>query len=315
MKRIFILAALLGTVVACNEDKIFEKEQYKNVFSLVSDENNIYSMVLDLEEDENIGYISASMGGTNPTTEDLVIQLEEAPELLDSYNFSNFDVETGKYYPALPKSKYDIESFTLRIKAGEIGGEIPVRIRPAGLSPDSLYFIPVRVASYNAFELNPDKTSLLFRVRTQNRYAVSDGTSAYAQTMKRKLKSEDFWLTLPATKTLYPLSSNSVRINPGAEAVEAKITEYNKKCIVVEVNDDNTVTLKPFKNIVVTQIDGDPDYPNIFRIVDDGYKTYKEFLLYYEYWIPGTFANTIYQVKEELRLEFSDTKDDYEWTY
>jgi hypothetical protein len=46
-------------------------------------------------------------------------------------------------------------------------------------------------------------------------------------------------------------------------------------------------------------VEDDPDFPNIFKIEDDGYRKYNTFLLRYNYKVGGT----TYQMKEELRIE------------
>ena len=43
-------------------------------------------------------------------------------------------------------------------------------------------------------------------------------------------------------------------------------------------------------------------FPNIFKIEDDGFKTYKTFLLRYNY----VSGSTVVEMKEELRLEFKE---------
>lgn len=58
----------------------------------------------------------------------------------------------------------------------------------------------------------------------------------------------------------------------------------------------------------LTQIDGNSDFPNTFSIVDDGYNTYKTFLLRYDYVDPDD--GNMYEMSEELRLQFSE-RDEY----
>jgi hypothetical protein len=103
-------------------------------------------------------------------------------------------------------------------------------------------------------------------------------------------------------KPMQPLGKNKVRIMAGIEGFEANTAVINSRAIVLEIDADNRVHISPFKDISVTQIDGDPDYPNTFSIYSDGYKTYKMFLLRYDF-IIGTAT---YQMQEELRLEFKE---------
>ena len=48
------------------------------------------------------------------------------------------------------------------VKAGDSRGVVPVTIHPEGLSPDSTYFIPLRIESYNDYEVNPKRNYLLY---------------------------------------------------------------------------------------------------------------------------------------------------------
>lgn len=65
------------------------------------------------------------------------------------------------------------------------------------------------------------------------------------------------------------------------------------------------ITLKPYRDIKVTQLDDDPEYPNVYGIIDDGYNTYKTFLLHYKYQI----GNDVYEMREETRVLYSEDKD------
>jgi hypothetical protein len=304
----YLFACVILCLSACNRDEVFEKEQYKNVFALISESNNVSPKLHDLEEDESIGYISASMGGTNPTTRDIRIQLEEDPSLIDDYNVASFDVDASSYHPRMPSDKYDIETLSLVIPAGGITGTIPIRIRPHGLSPDSSYFIAFKVVSFDTYEVNPEKNYVLYRIRTRNRWAVGDGSTNYSMRGRLRVGTSSE-IEVPGTKPMAPVSANEVRVMAGNELYESKIVTLRKGAIKLEINPDYTVKIKPYANLDVSQIDGDANFPNIFFVEDDGFKTYKTFLLHYRYNYNGTEK----VMKEELRLEFNKDLDDYEW--
>ncbi|MDR1098457.1 MAG: DUF1735 domain-containing protein [Tannerella sp.] len=303
----YLFACAVLCLSACKRDEVFEKEQYKNVFALVSESDNVSSKLHDLEEYESTGYVSVSMGGTNPTSLDVRIQLEEDPSLIDDYNVASFDVDASSYHPRMPSDRYDIETLSLVIPAGEVAGTIPIRIRPQGLSPDSSYFIALRVVSFDTYEVNPEKNYVLYRVRTKNRWALGNGSTNY--NMRGRLRLGTSEIEVPGTKPMMPVSANEVRIMAGNELYESKIVTLRKGAIVLEINPDYTVKIKPYANLDVSQIDGDPDFPNVFFVEDDRFKTYKTFLLHYRY----NFNGTEKVMKEELRLEFNKELDDYEW--
>lgn len=301
-----IIALFLG-ISACNQDKVFEKEQYKNVFALISGSDNVSEKYHKLGE-ESTGYVAASCGGTNSTEKDIVVNLVEDKSLIEAYNKANFDVNISKYVRPLPQDKYDIDSYQFTIPKGEIGGKMPIRIRPDGLSPDSSYFVALRVEKYSTYEINPEKSYVLYSVRIKNYWAQAGGSTIYSMRGKLREQGSASEIETPGTKIMSPISINKVRIMAGNETYVSDVAVFNKSAIVLEIGDDNKVTISPYKNIVVTQIDGDPDFPNIFKIEDDGFKTYKTFLLKYSYQV----GSKAYEIKEELRLEFNE-KDDTDY--
>jgi hypothetical protein len=126
------------------------------------------------------------------------------------------------------------------------------------------------------------------------------------------------------TKQIFPLSGNSVRTTAGELSYADNVNTINTNSIVLTVDreikkvevgsedqiyvyDASKVTVTPWKdnNLRLAQVDGDPDYPNIFFIYDDGYKTYKTFLLRYDY----RYNGRDYMIQEELRLEFKEELD------
>jgi hypothetical protein len=117
-------------------------------------------------------------------------------------------------------------------------------------------------------------------------------------------------ISMPGTKILQPLSKNSVRLMVGTEPFVSEIESFEKGAMVLEIQDNGKVKIRPYRDIVISQIDDDPDYPNIFKIENDGLKTYKTFLLHYKY----TLNNTNYEMREELRLQFdpAEEKDEEE---
>lgn len=311
--RRFIVAFMLSVsfgilfLQSCKDDEVYEREQYKNVFALISESDNVARKFHNLGE-ESIGYIAASMGGTEATDRDVEIKLIEDKSLIDQFNLINYDTDVSKYARSMPEDKYDIETYNFSILSGTIGGRLPIKIRPDGLSPDSSYFIALRINSYSGFEANPDKSYILYQIKTKNYYAQSDGTTIYSMRAKYREQGSSSELEMPGNKIMHPISKNSIRIMAGNEAFEADMNVFNSSAIIVSVNADNSLKILPYKNINVTQVDGDPDYPNIFKVEDDGFKTYKTFLLRYNY----VSGNTVVEMKEELRLEFNEEDDDLE---
>jgi hypothetical protein len=289
---------LMGSV-SCDDYRYFEREQYKVVFALVSDDDhNVFKVVHDLDEPESVGYVVASCGGTNPSERDINVTLVQDIEPFDRYNKDNFDTETRKFAQYLPAGKFNIDSYNFTIPAGGTDGKVAIRIRPDGLSPDSVYFIPLKIDSYSAYEANPDKSDVLYRVLIKNRYATQAAVSNYT------LRGTRDGVNIMGQKQMHPISSNSVRIMADNNVFQSEVDIINRNCIVLTVGSNDSVSISPFKDIEVEQIDGDPDFPNIFFIENDGYNLYKTFLLSYSY----RSGNTVYTMKEELRVRLEDSE-------
>jgi hypothetical protein len=293
---VLIPVFLLGSV-SCDEDRYFEREQYKVVFALVSDDDhNVFKVVHDLDEPESVGYVAASCGGSNPTEKDISVRLMQDVEPFNKYNKDRFDVETDKFAQYLPASKFDIDSYILTVPAGGRDGRVAIRVRPDGLSPDSVYFIPLKIDSYSAYEVNPVKSDVLYQVLIKNRYATQAATTNYTR------RGSFNGVNVMGVKQMHPISKNSVRIMAGNDGFQSNIDIINRSCIVLTIGSDSRISISPFKNIEVEQLDGDPDFPNVFFVEDDGFNLYKTFLLSYSY-KSGNNTNT---VKEELRVKIDE---------
>jgi hypothetical protein len=303
------IALTVAMIFSCaDSDELFKREQYKHVFALLSDDGfNIFAEEHDLELSESQGYVSAVCGGSLPTTKDIDITILEDEALLMQYNRSNFDLDESQYAQWLPSDKYTIASYGIKIPAGERIGKMSIKVNPAGLSPDSVYFVPLRVDRFNSYEMNPTKSNVLYRVFMKNYYASNKPSSSSAtknSATDYSFRGKRGGVNVMGIKQVLPVGSNSVRTMAGDVSYEAgKLSIINSGSILLTVNEaNNSVTISAWKDIEVTQIDDDPDYPNTFSIYDDGYRTYKTFLLRYDY----TYNGTTYEMQEELRLEFKE---------
>lgn len=307
---LLLLPVLLSVLLSCNRDDIFEREQYKIVFALLSDDGfNIFSEELPFSANGVDGYIAASCGGVLPTKESINISIVEDENLLSKYNESNYDTDAERYALYLSAERYEIEKHSITISEGERTGRMHILLRTAGLSPDSIYFIPFRVNSFSAYELNPNKNTVLYRLYLKNDYAsTKDGDGATIYSHRGKKGSTNTMVQ----KKVFPTASNEVRIMAGIKEFQSEEQLIDKWSIRLVVGEDNKITILPWdtseNGMKVTQINGDADFPNTFSIVNDGYNMYKTFLLRYNYTDPDD--GNLYEMSEELRLSFSE-RDEY----
>lgn len=293
--KILGILALLGVLISCNDNEIYEREMYKNVVALISsDYHNTFQEVVHMTGEEIIGYVAVSVGGTYAPSSDMIINLEEDDEQLGKYNYAVFDADSARYAKMLAKDRYQIADYKIRVKAGERTGRTMIRLRPEGLSPDSTYFISLKATAGPGVELNEKKNTILYQVVLQNDYASRATSSLY--TMMGLVDG----MATSANKELFPLTYNSVRMIAGNETFEPKEELIYQKSIILEMDGDNNVTIKPYGSILVNQLDGDPKYPNVFMVEESfGMKT-NVFLLSYEYTLGG--VTKVMQERVEMQV-------------
>ena len=274
MKAKYLLCpAAFLLLASCNENEVFTKEQYKHVFSFVSNADHVSEKVFNLSDTARIGYVALSMGGSTSTGQDVTVNIVKAPELLEAYNVTQYDNAVDKYARLLPESHYTMSSMKFVVKAGQTTGVIPVTVRPEGLSPDSTYYLPLRIQSYDAFEANPSRNYVFYHVRIKNNWAAAGGSS-YNMSEMRYANGSTTGLNVPGTKVLYPIGARTVQI-------------------------------RPYRDIEVVQLSGDADYPNKYFVEKSTYDTkYANFLLHYKY----KSGSDWYEIKEELRMKIVDDK-------
>lgn len=297
MKReMLILLLIFVVLISCNDNAVFEKEMHKNEVALISsDYHNSFQEVITLTGEDVVGYIAASAGGTHAPGKDLVIGLEEDLEPLSKYNYAVYDADETLYAKFLPKDKYEIAEYKITIKAGERTGKTMVKLMPEGLSPDSTYFISLRATDISGVELNPKKNTILYQVVLENTFASQAKSSLYTMT-----GLVDGMVTA-ANKELFPLSHNRVRMIAGNEIFVRSEKALEKTSIVLEVGEDNRVTIKPYGSIQVVQLNDDPKYTNTFQVEEAyGQKT-NVFLLSYKYTINGVTKIMKERVEMQVR--------------
>ena len=301
INKIFLGLALVSfsavSLMSCKGNKIFEEEMYKNVVSFISEDQqyNIFKEVISMDQDTADGYIAASVGGTKPTSEDITIYFDEDQEPLDFYNFSVFSDAEEEYAQLLPKDNYRIEDMSITIPKGSRTGRSRVRINPNGLSPDSTYFIALKINDeQTSAEMNTEKTTLLYQVIVENDYSTTEEQTLY------KMDGIINEARTTGNVVMFPLARNKVRIMAGDLPFKSDTGSIYDGSIVVEINDDNSVNISPYKNIEVHQL-FHPDYPNTYTRETDRFgRTFDIFLLSYEY---ALLDGDTQIVQEELRRE------------
>jgi hypothetical protein len=272
MKRIFkyiLIGVLILPFLSCERDLINE-EHYKKLIYLKSGDNNIYAYPHKMNDSVTAGFITVGSGGSMPLENDVIVVVEQDIALLEQYNYRNFDSEI-KYAKLLNDNRYILPSYTAVLKAGEPSATafLPIEIDANKLSPDTVYMIPLRIKSVSEYDVNPDKEFVLYRIDLENDYS-SPGYRTYK--MKGSRTAENSALSnITTNKDLIPLSYNRLRLFPENIVNSTVLEDINNRTIVITVNDDNTLRIKPYKNISVEQL-GDCSYDTELKMFELNYR-------------------------------------------
>ncbi|MDU1892532.1 MAG: DUF1735 domain-containing protein [Dysgonomonas sp.] len=319
MKIKYISMVVLTTIVvisliSCDNYEQFEKELYQNDIYIVSGRDyNIFDLEVYLDSSKVDYNISVSASGTTKISQDVKVTFKRDEALLTAYNFANFDLEEAKYAKELPLNKYNFpdESLMLKVSDEEVYSKYPLVINPKDLydlKPDSVYFIPVAIDTVSAYSISRTKRGSLVRILPRNRYATSKKTTMYI--LKGYKGTTDYLAEEinasyspinSSNKVVQPLTNNSVKMNVGilsfADANKATHVDVDRMAMVVTVNDDKSLSLKPYNEdagLLEVEMLPMPEgiderefvYKNRYEETPDRYvpgKLDQRFLMYYKY--------------------------------
>lgn len=313
---------LLLYFTACNEENYSEKEYYDYLLYLLSKEDyNVYTAEYTFGEGERvIGHFSVGCGGSLSNPGEIIIELEEDTVLLKKYNNSNFnDIEDFAHI--LSPDRYTIGSMRVVFPAHNEDQyvRVPITVLSDGLSPDSVYFVPLAIKSVSdGYKVNPEKYNMLFRIALKNEYAEQIKRTQYS--MRGNKLNNNLEPTVGAisgNKVVAPVSKSSIRVFAGEETPKKQgaptAAELTKSTIILTVDETVSDAKKPVKitsygTIQVEDIEGGSWYEEVKNnMVDDTYTQY--FYLRYRYRTlknpanPGDYNNWVI-VEETLKRLF-----------
>jgi Domain of unknown function (DUF1735). len=293
-KIIYILSitSFLFGAVSCKEEAFDQEEQYKQVLYLMSkDSYNVWPVTYTFKEKGEVttGYLSIGCGGSLSNPKECIIDIETDTVLFDKYNKLNFDIDSAKYAKILPKDRYSIKTMSATLPANSTDQyvKIPIDVNIDGLSPDSTYFIPLAIKKVSNYEVNPEKSNVLYKICLKNEYAdESEGT--YYQMRGNTLNDKGEVIgSISSTKSVKPLSKNSVRMFVGnkLETSTSTVDDIAMQSIIVTVNENKELTIEPYGTIQIEQFSRVDNW-NTYEEVKDTYsenKIKKYFYLHYRY--------------------------------
>ena len=291
-KNIKMMLALVGglLMIGCDEDAMFKEELYDKYVYIVSNEEQIHNLLFSLNKDKDVCTVSVAYSGTQKVDDDVQVTLEKDKEILGKYNYSNFDIDEERYAKELKNHCYEMPQMSVLLHHDDVHpyDTLPIVMKQealSALSPDSTYFIPLRIKDVSGYQINEKKRNVLCRIYTYNEYANTKESTQY--TMKGYRIVGDNSSSISGSKKVDPVNANSVRMFVGNVKFEANEKVIAKNAVTIEVQKDNSIKMYPYvrdtKTLEVQLMtppnDSEEDfiYQNVYE------KKNERFLLYYKY--------------------------------
>ena len=334
IKNIIVFIAIgLIAFNSCNRDEIFNREQHKTTVGIKSSgAYNIFEQIFqysDIEAAEEKqewikGSISVNVGGALETDRPIVLEFVVDESLVENYNKNNYFTDSYKYAQMLPRDRYQIENYSVVIPAGQRNTNVEIFLRLDGLTNDTVYFLPLRIASSSSYELIQNKSTVLFRPRFRNKFVETADNVSYRQIAQwARYSAPLVYYDANVSKQVYPISSNKIRFYVGklpwvaADVNTKNIFQKSITLTIADQPDDKGQYQVEFDSYdlpergvrwrLVDEGTGpfEEFYNNKYELWFDGFENYYHtFRLYYEYWDNVTEGTAQWiRIKEELRIQ------------
>jgi hypothetical protein len=294
------------SIAGCNTDIIYQEEQYKTLVYLLSGSENVYAASYSLNKEEPVRYITIGTGGSNTNEKDITVTLEPNPAMLDKFNSLNYNYQS-EYAKLLPAERYTIDSYSVTLPANSDYHYVrmPVKVRALGLSPDSIYFIPLKIKSVSNYDVNPEKSDVLFRVAIENDYAEQLVPTYYAKSGTMTNPTT----VLSGTKLVQPLEKDKVRMFIGNETYgsSTSVADIERLSVVVQIKEDNTLLVTPYGSMEVEMLDKVNGYNRYVPDLLQGTSKQKVFYLNYRFRLKNSNGSyTGWREVEERLIRIED---------
>lgn len=224
-------------------------EQYKKEVYLVGAAQDIQDKEVAYNGDGSL-YVSVAIGGTQFPSEDVQVTIGRASDdKMKLYNYKNFSADDVKYQ-TLPTDWYEFPSLTGTIKAGEAYCRIPLKLKTNMLHPDSLYVIPLKVVSTNAYSAVDKDTVLLVHPKMGNDYSGSYTFEGATWQMINGQKDTNSASVITTLRNATALDASTIRLFN--KVVAEKIGNVASSTYNIRVNSDNTLTITPYDQLGIT---------------------------------------------------------------
>lgn len=234
--------ATILVLAGCNTENPIDTEQYFKQVYIVDAVDDMVTREINFADTETEIFASVAAGGSLNADRDVTIRLTEDREGISIYNRANLSVNDIRYQP-LPANAYSFVSDEAVIKKGNVYALFPILVKPASLHCDSLYTIPLKIASTSDYVINKKDSVLLLSVKLINNYSgqyYSYGTKTAVET--NAVASFGLFRTLTA------VDKNTVRFY---HEVTEGITNIATSGITFSINSDNSLSVNAWDSFIL----------------------------------------------------------------
>lgn len=245
VNRLLTWLAAFATIVAVSscDKEIDQVEVYKKTIYLVHSEDLIHSFIHPFQEEPSEGFITIYCSGSALPDKDIQVEIEFDDEIVDKYNFIEFENDSSRYVQVLDQEKFDIPSLTVSIKKGEIYSNMPILLDSKGLSPDTTYVIPLRIKQVSDYEINEELNYILYAIELENDYS---GKYRMAGTITDTVSGKEQQVF--KEKTIVPIDEVTSRMFLAAENESAG--NIATRTLTFRVNPDNSVVINEENDVI-----------------------------------------------------------------
>ena len=276
MRKInLIFTVVLFLFVSCSNDVDYG-EQYRKEFYIVGSSQTLQYAFHEIDK-ASPGHISVYCTGSELLSKDAVVNYKVDKEYLDRFNRNEYGKEEENYFQVVPEDKINFEQKQIIVEKGKEYGLLNFTINTEGLDFNKVYIVPLTLTDAPGYDISETQSRILYVVGIVNQYQGiyrstysqenpdGSGTSGTAVKITRALTS---------TQLLVPLSNYS---NKDGDL------DFSTQYYLINLNPDNTLTIKPYLQAVVEQ---NPDEQSYY----DPEK--KEFHIFY--WMKDNYDENIY---------------------
>ncbi len=280
---ISLAAALLFT--ACDQEAPMDTALYPQTAYIVGAHYRIIDEYLDLSYEHDTVNISVAISGNRSLGSDVKVTLEECLEAIDTYNRREVSARARQYRP-LSTDIYQIPSYDVTVRKGEVFHTMPIYVNPSSLHCDSLYMLAFKIAVTSMYEATKIDTVALLRMNLVNKYS---GQYYMNGVIKNVDNPNDSLVYVMPRRLTATKDGRTVRMfHYNNEWVEGSSNDYRPTyTFMITVNDDNSLTLHTWDKFDLVE-GGGTYYPemkvyDIWYIYRDKGKTWRaEGFLYKE---------------------------------